>query len=498
MGAISIRDMLAIEADAKSAGWSEEGLLQLAGSALGHSIAAFFPASGRAIGYLGKGHNAGDVIVALRLLRDKFGWETGIRSAFPPTGCAPLTRELLESADLPEVDPATLSLPHGNGPLLLIDGLLGIGSHGSPREPITSLIREMNHLRDTRGAVVAAADLPSGIDADTGKAGDPCVTADLTVMIAQAKCGLIRAEAVDVAGALALVPVEPLSTVAETGIDLICPQGLDAGKAPTRFDFHKGSAGRVSLLAGSADYPGAAVLTATGALRGGAGLITLHVPRPLVDRIAQRCPPEVIVRGYEHLSEALGHPADSWVIGCGLGHPEHADSINLLDWIESNPCPIVLDADALNLIARSGRRSILNENHVLTPHPGEFRRLFPELAGLPREEQARIFASTHASTLLLKGARTLVHRRGAPLWCNSTGHPGMASGGQGDLLAGVIGALLARRIPATAAACLGAWLCGRASEIAIWRDGHSAESLSASDTAARIGEAFHDWRTARR
>ncbi len=498
MPAVGVREMLAIEASAKADGWTEEGLLQRAGSALAVAIAGFFPVPGMAVGYLGKGHNAGDVIVALGVLRDQFGWKTGIRRAFPTEVFAPLTRGLLEASLLDELEADSVPPPPVGGPLLLIDGLLGIGSQGSPREPIAMLIREMNDLRTKRAAMVAAADLPSGLNADTGEAGAPCVVADLTLMIAQAKCGLLKAEAADFTGALALVPVSPLEHAASTETDLICPQFLEIGKAPRPFDFHKGRAGRVSLLVGSEDYPGAAVLAATGALRGGAGLITLHAPRPWVERISSRCPPEVIVRAFDRLPEALEHPADAWVVGCGLGQPTASNSSILLDWMEHHEGPMVLDADALNLLARSGRRSMLRGNHLITPHPGEFRRLCPELADLHREEQARGFARSHSATLLLKGARTLVHRQGSPLWCNSTGHPGMASGGQGDLLAGVIGALLAGGHPCIDAASLGAWICGRASEIAIWHHGHCAESLSASDTAERIGHAFNDWRCQRR
>ena len=160
--------------------------------------------------------------------------------------------------------------------------------------------------------------------------------------------------------------------------------------------------------------------------------------------------------------------------------------------------PAVIDADALNLIARSGMTGILAERHVITPHPGEFRRLAPDLAGLPRESAARAFADRIPATLLLKGCRTLVTRRGQPLWCNATGHPGMATGGQGDLLAGVIGARLAIGDPPLEAAALAAWLCGRSAEIALNEPAISEESLTPSDVSRHLGGAFLDWKCTRR
>jgi len=144
------------------------------------------------------------------------------------------------------------------------------------------------------------------------------------------------------------------------------------------------------------------------------------------------------------------------------------------------------------------RITIFKDRHILTPHPGEFVRLAPDLAGLPRETAARAFADRFPATLLLKGGRTLIARAGQPLWCNAAGSPGMATGGQGDLLAGVIGARLAFGDSPMEAAALGAWLCGRASEIALNHAGISEESLTPSDTARHLGTAFGEWKSASR
>ena len=257
-------------------------------------------------------------------------------------------------------------------------------------------------------------------------------------------------------------------------------------------------AGRVAILAGSASYTGAAVLAASGALRGGGGLITLFVPHKVHSLIAAKCPPEIIVRGIGNPREVLEHRFDALVAGCGLGELDAATETGLLELIANSSLPTVVDADAIHAIARSGRLEILTDRHVLTPHPGEFARLAPDLGNLPREDAARRFADRSAATLLLKGCRTIVTRQGAPLWCNSTGTPGMATGGQGDLLAGVIGARLAIGDSSVEAAALAAWLCGRSAEVAMNELTISEESLVPSDVLHYLGTAFRDWKTSRR
>jgi NAD(P)H-hydrate epimerase len=490
--------MLAAEAAAIADGWTEERLLDLAGERLGLALGRFSPQSGTAIAYLGKGHNAGDALVALRILRDRFAWKVATRHAFPIEQCAPLTyKKWLElGLDAPlagRPDPCNLA-----GPLVLLDGLLGTDSAGALRSPLLELAAEMAWLRQHAGARVAGVDLPSGLSADTGEASDGAVTADITFMIGNAKRGLLTGHAANHTGALAIVAVEALSSHEASEVEAISPQTMDFAKSRRAFDFHKGMAGKVAVIAGSTRFPGAAVLAATGALRGGAGLITLHAPARVAPLIATKCPPEIIIRGFSSIRELHDLESDSLVVGCGLGDLEADESDHLLNLIANSPSPAVIDADALNLIAMRKMTGILKRNHVITPHPGEFRRLAQDLASVPRETAAREFTRRVPATLLLKGARTIVTRDNQPLWCNTTGSPGMATGGQGDLLAGVIGARLANGDESLQAAALSAWLCGRAAEIALDQPGISEESLTPSDVARWIGGAFNDWRAARR
>jgi ADP-dependent NAD(P)H-hydrate dehydratase / NAD(P)H-hydrate epimerase len=499
MSALTIAETLAGEQRAISDGWSEERLLDLAGERLGRAIGRFFPKPGTAVAYLGKGHNAGDTLVAMRVLRDEFGWNISARVAFPLSECAPLTRKKWNETGI------ALPLDHFpdwrdlKKPLLLLDGLLGSGSRGELREPLLQLAREISTLRQESGARVAAVDIPSGIDPDSGQISSETVIADVTFMIGNAKLGLLTGQAAAATGALAVVPLDPLTVTRHGPFEVISPQTLGSAKTRRPFDFHKGMAGRVGIVAGSRTYTGAAVLAASGALRGGAGLVTLFVPAGVQLRIALSCPPEVIVREIKNPREVMKFRQDSWVIGCGLGEMDPITEDGLLELISTSKAPTVVDADALNLLARAGSLGTLSSRHVITPHPGEFARLAPDLTDFTREEAARRFAAERcAGILLLKGCRTLVTRKGAAVWCNSTGTPAMATGGQGDLLAGVIGARLAIGDAPVEAAALSAWLCGRAAEIAMQDPNTSEESLTPSDLLSCFGGAFEDWKSSSR
>jgi NAD(P)H-hydrate epimerase len=498
MAALTLAETLATEATAMAAGWSQEQLLKAAGEGLGVAIARYFPRPGSIIGYLGKGHNAGDALVALRTLRDQFGWEIAIRCAFPLADFAPLvSQQWIELGSPLPLDsaPRWRDLKY---PLVLLDGLLGSGGAGPLRAPLIDLAEEMACLRQTAGARVAAVDLPSGIDPDSGEISPHTVTADVTFMIGNAKRGLLNGHAAAATGALAIVPVDAL-TLQQTGErELISPFTLACGKSPRPFNFHKGMAGRIAILAGSDAYSGAAVLAASGALRAGGGLIILFVPATAHAQISAKCPPEIIVRPIHHPLEVLEFRFDALAVGCGLGELTQPVAAGLLDLITHSNTPTVLDADALNLIARHNPAQIFTDRQVLTPHPGEFARLAPDLCDLPRESAARQFADRFPATLLLKGCRSLITRQGQPLWSNATGTPGMATGGQGDILTGVIAARLATGDSPVEAAALSAWLCGRSAEIALQQAHLSEQSLTPSDVLHFLGAAFKDWQCSRR
>ena len=483
--------MRELERAVMEAGVGEGELMGRAGRALGRAIGMQYQEVGMAVAYVGKGHNGGDALIALGVLREEFGWRIGVRAGYGVEEWAELPRERWAELGLDGF------LAEGFerevcGPLLLLDGLLGIGaSGGAPREPLAGLAGEMNRLSGEAGARVVAVDVPTGVDADGGELFPGVVRAERTFTIGAVKRGLLSGGAVDAVGQLALVRVEGLEERGGGGMEMICPQEMTMGKERRAFDFHKGKAGRVGVYAGSRAFAGAALLTALGAQRAGAGLVTLYVRPDACEAVGARLAPEVMLRPCADAAELLGEKLDAVVAGPGLGMLEEEAAAGLLKLVERTEVPMVIDADGLNLLA--GREGVkLDGRHVLTPHPGEFARLAPESEGMDREEAARAFAEgSGGAVLLLKGARTLVGRRGAGLWANSTGTPAMSNGGQGDLLAGVIGGLLAGGMDGMEAAGLGAWLCGHAAELGAEECG---EVCAATDTAARIGRAWRNWR----
>jgi NAD(P)H-hydrate epimerase len=376
-------------------------------------------------------------------------------------------------------------------PLLLLDGLLGIGARGPLRDPLAALAAEINDLRSRGGARVAAVDIPSGVDGDTGEPYGGAVRADLTVTIAVPKTGLVSDAATGHVGRLEVIPLEELPSPA--GDRVVTPAELRGLLPPRPFDMHKGQAGRVGVVAGSRGLLGAAILAATGALRGGAGLVTLYVLEevyPLL--LAAGPPPELMVKPVPNYQEVLRDPLDVLAVGPGLGRFEGGARADFSELLARFAGPLVVDADALNFLAAEGEGGAhgIDERMVITPHPGEMLRLFPEAADLSRAETARRFVDRHPCTLLYKGARTLVTAPGEALHYNSTGTPGMASGGQGDVLTGLLGALLGGGLAPLDAARAAAWLAGRASERALAEGAEAEESLLAHETARCLGKAF--------
>lgn len=483
--------MRKLEEMAFRAGVTAEVLMEEAGQKIADWILREMPRPGCCVAFIGKGNNGGDALVALRVLREA-GWQIGVRAASPPVDCSVLSRKnarLLPAEAWWDRVPALAVRP-----LVLLDGLLGIGARGELQPPLDALALEMATLQHRLGGRVVAIDLPSGLDADSGEGG--AVAADVTLTLGMPKSGLLDDRALDWVGRLCWLPLGDVPIIENSRGNVIVPWLLP-GVLPRRSSsWHKGRAGRVAIWAGSSGMSGAAVLACWGALRGGAGLVTLMTSPDAIPLIAPKLPPEVMLRVVIGVEDALKNAsdlkADALVVGPGLGGQDALSARGLVAWKRG----MVIDADGLNRLAACGMEvwGKLSARTVLTPHPGEFARMAPHLSGFSRVASVRAFCERTEAAVLLKGGRTLISAQGAPLWFNPTGTPGMASGGQGDLLSGVIGAQLARGCPAVEAACLGAWVCGRAAEIAQAQDGASVESLTASDTCAALGRAFDAWR----
>ncbi|MGI8482088.1 MAG: NAD(P)H-hydrate dehydratase, partial [Chthoniobacterales bacterium] len=318
-----------------------------------------------------------------------------------------------------------------------------------------------------------------------------CVVADLTVAIGFAKRGLIADGALNLVGRLEVVPLPDLTVHGKEAAQVATATSLRDLLPRRKFGAYKNEFGRVGIVAGSRGFTGAAVMCAMGALRGGAGLVELFVPEEIYDIVAAAAPPEAMVKPIRSHDALLDERAiNVWAIGPGIGQMY---SDHILKLIERLAAPCVLDADALNIL--SATPEILKRcsgPRLLTPHPGEMKRLFPRAAKLTRADVVKRFCAEYPATLLLKGSRTIVGERGRPLSLNTTGNSGMATGGMGDILTGICAALVAQKLPLYDAARLGAWLAGRAAELAIFRGNASQQTLLPTDVVAHLGFAFRD------
>lgn len=389
----------------------------------------------------------------------------------------------------------------GQGADLIIDALLGTGIKGEIREPYAGVISAINEGSPTP---ILAVDIPSGIDADIGAVLGEAVRADTTVTFALSKIGLVTYPGALHVGRLRVADISiPDEAIERKGIDVWLPDAASVAHLfERRPDANKGDFGHVAIIAGSVGMTGAAALAAEGALRIGTGLVTLAVPESLNDILEVKlteamtiCVPECDARafGVGSLGKVLGiiEKRDAVVIGPGLGRNDETVSFTL-ELITRLNRPAVVDADAL--YALSTDLGVLKECEspvVITPHPGEMARLIGTTTAevqSNRLETARAFARDHGVIVVLKGAATLVATPEGKAAINTTGGPGMASGGTGDVLSGMIGGLLASGRQPVDAACAAVYLHGRAGELAAVTLGE--EAMLASDLAASIGEAI--------
>lgn len=491
---VTCRQMREAEEQAFAAGATADALMDEAGRGCAEVVRQFHPRPGTLILYLGSGNNAGDALVAARELQ-KDGWTLHARLSAEPERMKELPLRHWQS--LPDIrrlsGPAEIPRAPGR-PLVLLDGLLGIGAAGELRPAVRALAAEMNVLRQTHGARTFAMDIPSGLDGDTGTPAPDAVVADVTAVIGCLKTGLVADSATALVGRIALVPLAALQVgEGDAGAVPLTPALLQTWLPRRSFDMHKGQAGRVGVLAGSRGFLGAARLACAGALRGGAGLVTLLAREDAYSLLAASMPPEVMVKSVADYREVLDLQFDALAIGPGLGF--HAED-EILDVLCATTVPTVIDADALTMVARAGLDTVreMRGPRLLTPHPGEMRRLIanhPAWQTLPR----RILAETVAADLpghvcLLKGARTVIAQLGQPTFFNTTGHPGMATGGMGDVLTGLSAALIGQGLPLHPAAATAAWLSGHAAEIAALNQ--AEESILPTDLLTQLGAAWQD------
>jgi hydroxyethylthiazole kinase-like uncharacterized protein yjeF len=487
--------MRAAEDAAFARGVEVEALMDQAGAGVARAVRKFFPHPGKCIVFAGKGHNGGDALVAAEDLA-RSGWKIDIRLPFRENESDELTRKKLKTARHEAergVAATTITTQRALPPLIVLDGLLGLGAGRLLREPVRAAAREINRLRREENAFVFAVDIPTGLDSDSGEF-DPedCVVADVTVTIGFAKHGLIADEALDFVGRIEIVSLVDLKAAIPSPREVAAAAESVRWLLPRRkFSAYKNQFGRIGVVAGSKGFIGAALLTTEGALRGGAGLVELFVLEDIYPIVAAMAPIEAMVKPVGKYRQLLDHEIAAWALGPGLGESRGSQ---ILEVIKRASQPMVVDADGLNVLAH--KINILRRcggPRLLTPHSGEMKRLF-ELGKMSRAAVARNFCDEFPVTLLFKGSRTIVAERNRPMSYNTTGNPGMASGGMGDVLTGVCAALAGQGLSLYDAARVGAWVCGRAAEMSIFHSGASEESLLARDVLDHLGAAFNELR----
>jgi NAD(P)H-hydrate epimerase len=462
-------------AAADEAGISELVLMENAGAGAAR-IARSLLTTGRArvTVFAGPGNNGGDALVLARHLTGEGHRLTTFVVGGRPRGIAHqnLVAAARSGVQIIADGASGQFLEAAAGADLVVDGLLGTGLKGAPRGPIAEAIAAVRAC----GRPVLALDVPSGLQSDTGQRPGVAVRATVTATFGLAKPGLYLYPGAEAAGVVQIVDISLPGPVVEgwrPATRLLSPD-LARGMLPSRPPWgHKGTFGHVIVLGGSEGMAGAPILAGLAALRAGAGLVTVVVPSPLDQAVVAAAP--------ELMTIAVGSsgqwPSDSqgWfdrlldrdpaalVLGPGMGLS--AGSGDLVASV-LRPCriPVVVDADALNALSRldaARRAACLGSQTVLTPHPGEMARLLDrEVSSIQadRMTSAREAARNWETTVVLKGAGTVVAGEDGDAWLDPGGNPALATAGSGDVLAGVIGGLLAQGLPGPQAAALGVYL----------------------------------------
>jgi hydroxyethylthiazole kinase-like uncharacterized protein yjeF len=437
-------------------GVPERVLMEVAGRRVAEVVQRLYP-TGRIVAFAGSGNNGGDAVVAARTL-----WMWGRDVHVVRVGKGLIDDTLLHGWELyPSQAAAALS-----GAAVIMDGLLGTGASGAPTGDYAAAIAAMNGA----GCPIVALDGPSGVDLTTGATPGDAVRADVTVTFGAPKRGLLLFPGRERAGRIVAV---------EIGFPRLAEDGASARLATAAWahavlpavppNAHKGMMGKVSIVAGRRGMAGAAVLAGLGALRAGVGMAALVSPSANRE-ILQTALPEALYVDRDNLDPDFLAGSKAAVVGPGMGTDEEA--LDLLRTIaKQSDVPLVLDADAVTLLAANPdlRDAIGDRPLVLTPHPGEMSRLLSmsldEITADPFRAAAEA-AERFACTVLLKGAPSLVAARGQATLVSVGGHSGLATGGNGDVLSGVVGAFLARGMEPWDAAAAALWFAGRAAEMA--------------------------------
>jgi len=462
----------------------------------------------------GRGNNGGDGFVVARTLAQR-GVDVSVflmGRVADVRGDARTNLEILGRLGLTVVEVADseaweLHFSEVTDCTLIVDAIFGTGLNAPVSGLMESVIADVN----ASGIPVVSIDLPSGLSADSAEPIGPSIDAGLTVTLAAPKLSLVLPPGETRAGDIVIadigIPSDVLDSVEGPRVDLLTRASMRELVTPRTPESHKGDFGRVLVVAGSRGKTGAAHLAAVGALRSGAGLVTIATPGS--------CQPVIAAMGAEYMTEPLAESGDGldpeavdrvleWArdvvaIGPGLGRAESTQKF-VRQFVDRATTPLVIDADGLNAFSEDPDRLTGREGRdvIITPHPGEMARLLrmsTHEVQSSRLEIARNFAVAHHLYVVLKGHRTLIATPDEKVFINPTGNPGMATGGTGDVLTGMIAAWLAQLLDAEAACKLAVYLHGMAGDLAEADEGEVA--MTAADVAGHLGDAVMEL-TARR
>ena len=459
--------------------------------------------------FVGKGNNGGDGLVIARQLAHA-GREVNVFLVSPAesfTGEARTNLDIAKNLELQIEEILTDTSIDILGCELLVDAIFGTGLRGAVRESVANIINAINDLP----IPILAVDLPSGLDADSGTPLGTCVQADRTITIGLPKRGLLVHPGAEFAGKIEVVDIGfPQQIIDAQNIKVNWTTEKDAAAwIPVRSPAsYKGSYGRVLVVAGSTGMTGAAALASEAAFRVGAGLVTLTIPKSLNPILEVKLSEVMTLPLPETEAGSLAESSTSTileyakktksVLAIGPGLSQHPQTVKLVhQLVKENKeqglgLRMVIDADGLNALAQATDLiSLLGTETVLTPHPGEMARLTnipistleSNRIGAPEE-----FANQYGVTLVLKGAPTITSNPNGEIWINSTGNPGMATAGMGDVLTGIIAGLMAQNVPSEMAAVLGVYLHGLAGNIAAEKLG--MHGLIAGDVLQAVPQAI--------
>lgn len=447
--------------------------------------------------FVGPGNNGGDALAIARQLAavDFRCTVILIKEALPKTDSAQANLERIQHVDnirIVTLDKLT-DFPELNEQDIILDGLFGAGL----TRPLDGIFADLTGELNNRNNLVISIDIPSGLMGEDNTSNNPdcIIKADYTLTFQFPKLSFFQMENQEFVGSWEVLPIglHP-EGIEELVSDMVVLEKEDILELlPQRGTFdHKGVFGHALLIAGSYGKMGAAVLAARAALRSGTGLLTAHVPR-LGYGIVQTAVPEAMVSVDQHDSIFTEFPdLDAFsAIGVGPGLDKKMNSSKALcRLLETVQVPLVIDADGINILSEhKDWLDKLPANTILTPHPGEFKRLVGDCRnGYDRLQKQLEFSQKYKVVVVLKGAYTTISTPEGKLWINNTGNPGMATAGSGDVLTGMILGFAAQEMSMESAALLGVYLHGLAGDLAVSEK--SEISLVAGDIIESLGQAI--------